>query len=121
MMGDLEIALAIFAMGFSLSGLLSGLGLMVRSGMGFMKNFVGAIIALIGAIILVIVTLLFSSPQILIIIAFGCFAIGLLIALITLIPKLMKTMQNVHIYMYHIGHLLMAFMSCLALVIIIYW
>ena len=50
-MGDLEIVLAIFAMGFTLSAFLSGLGLMMRSGMGFMKNIVGTIIALIGSII----------------------------------------------------------------------
>lgn len=120
-MGDLEIVLAIFAMGFTLSAFLSGLGLMMRSGMGFMKNIVGTIIALIGSIILVMTTLLFSSLQALIIVAFGCFTIGLLITLITLLPKLMKTMQNACLYMYHISHMLMAFMSCLALVIITYW
>ena len=70
MMGGLEIALAIFALGFSVSALLSGIGLMVRSGMGFTKNIFGVIITLIGSIILVITTLIFSSYLALIIVAF---------------------------------------------------
>ena len=116
-MGDIEIALGIFALGFSLSGLLSGLGLMMRCGMSFMKNVVAAVIGLGGGITLISIVLFFESSHILVLVAFACFTIALLIALASLLPKLMKTMQNANLYMYHIGNLLMAFMSCLALVV----
>ncbi len=117
-MEDIEFALAMFAMGFSLCSLLSGLGLMMRSGMGFMKNLGGAVLALVGSLILV--TGLFSE-QIFGIIALGLIVAGLIIALITLMPKLMKSMQNAILFMYHIGFLLMTFITCLTIIIIAYW
>ena len=107
-----------FAFGFSLCAILSSMGLMMRSGMGFMKNLGGAILALVGSIILV--TGLFSE-QIYGFAALGLIIIGLLIALVTLLPKLMKSMQNVILYIYHIGYLIMTFIICLTVLIIEYW
>ena len=86
--------------------------------MGFMKNLGGTILALIGSLILV--TGLFQE-QLFGIIALCLIVIGLLIALVSLLPKLMKSMQNAILYQYHIGSLLMAFITCLTLLIIVYW
>ncbi len=116
-MEDIEFVLAIFALGFSLCSLFSGLGLMMRSGMGFMKNIGGTMLAIIGSGMLL--AGLFSE-EIFAIIAFALIFIGFLIALATLMPKLMKSMQNAILYMYHIGSLLMASISGLALLVIVH-
>ena len=88
----------------------------MRSGMGFMKNLGGTILAIIGSGMLL--AGLFSE-EIFAIIALALILIGFLMALVTLMPKLMKSMQNAILYMYHIGNLLMATISGLALLTII--
>ena len=120
-MGDLEVVLSMLVMAFSICGLLSGIGLMVRSGLGFLINIIGAILVLSGSIIHVVVAFLFSPAYTLVMVAFCCITFGLLIALITLLPKLMKTMQNACLYMNHINYLIMAFFSSLALIITVIW
>ena len=97
------------------------LALLVSRSTGCKKNLAAAMLALAGAVVFAMLAFSLISGEVLAIAALGCSGIGLATALATLMPKLMKSMQNAVLYMYHIGHLLMAFMSCLAISIIIYW
>lgn len=102
-MQPLEQAFVLITFGFSLCALLSGMGLMLRMGMSFLWQVILVLLALTGSIILL------NGQQALI--PLMLIGLALLGAMISLLPKFMRTMQNTLYFVQHIGYLLMSFIS----------